>query len=208
MRGELLLATKNRNKKVELQGLLYGLDIDIITLEEIPSLGEIKEDGESFVENAIKKAVYTAKASGKVSLADDSGLVVDALGGKPGIYSARFAGEPANDEENNRKLLTLMETVGERQRTARFICVIALSDPEGNVETVEGRCEGRIAFSAKGREGFGYDPLFIPQGYLQSFAELSAETKNLISHRGKALQLARPIIEAMFRNRILVESKE
>ncbi len=198
MTRELLLATRNRKKKLELQEILHELDLNIITLEEIPSLAEVEEDGNSFAENAIKKAVLTAKASGKICLADDSGLVVDALGGQPGIYSARFAGESASDEENNQKLLKLMEMIEEDKRTARFVCIIALSDAQGNVETVEGRCEGRIALAPMGKGGFGYDPLFIPQGYTQSFAELASATKNLISHRGKALEQARPLIERLF----------
>ncbi|WP_061214139.1 XTP/dITP diphosphatase [Syntrophomonas wolfei] len=198
MPRELLLATRNRKKKLELQEILRELDLNIITLEELPSLAEVEEDGNSFAENAIKKAVFTARASGKVCLADDSGLVVDALGGQPGIYSARFAGESAGDEENNQKLLKLMEMIEEDQRTARFVCVIALSDAQGNVQTVEGRCEGKIALVPAGKGGFGYDPLFIPRGYTQSFALLPSATKNLISHRGKALEQARPLIERLF----------
>ncbi|MDD2510673.1 MAG: XTP/dITP diphosphatase [Syntrophomonas sp.] len=199
MPRELLLATRNHKKKLELQEILHDLNLSIITLEELPPMAEVEEDGNTFAENAIKKAVFTAMASGRVCLADDSGLVVDALGGQPGIYSARFAGELANDEENNQKLLKLMETIEEDKRTARFVCVIALSDAQGNVETVEGRCEGRIALAPVGKGGFGYDPLFIPQGDTQSFAELPPPTKNLISHRGKALRQARPLIERLFR---------
>lgn len=199
MPGELLLATRNHKKKTEMQEILQGLDLSILTLEELPFFSEVEEDGKTFAENAIKKAVYTAKATKKACLADDSGLVVDVLGGKPGIYSARFAGESANDDENNRKLLKLMENVEEAQRTARFVCIIAISDIQGNVETIEGICEGRIALKAAGIEGFGYDPLFIPQGYTQSFAELPSATKNRISHRGKALKQARPLIGRLFR---------
>lgn len=199
MPGELLLATRNHKKKIEMQEILQGLDLSILTLEELPFFPEVEEDGKTFAENAIKKAVYTAKAAKRACLADDSGLVVDVLGGKPGIYSARFAGESANDDENNRKLLKLMENVEEAQRTARFVCIIAISDIQGNVETIEGVCEGRIALKAAGKEGFGYDPLFIPQGYTQSFAELPSATKNRISHRGKALKQARPLIGRLFR---------
>lgn len=198
MDRKLLLATRNQKKKKELQQILNNLDIQIITLDELPDLPEIIEDGATFAQNAIKKAVSTAIASGLPCLADDSGLVVDALGGQPGIYSARFAGEDANDNENNQKLLKMMADVKTEKRTARFVCVIAVSDALGEVKTVEGSCAGRIAFEPSGEGGFGYDPLFIPDAYPCSFAELSAEQKNLISHRGKALIKAQAIIRELF----------
>jgi XTP/dITP diphosphohydrolase len=137
-------------------------------------------------------------AAGILSLADDSGLEVDALQGKPGVYSARFAGEHATDEENNAKLLKLMESVPDEKRTARFVSVIAICDPQGHVETVRGECKGTIARIPAGNGGFGYDPLFIPQGYEQTYAQLSAEEKNRISHRGVALAKAVPVLKAYF----------
>ncbi len=199
MARKLLLATRNQKKKKELQQILNDLDIQIITLDEVPALPEVIEDGETFSQNAIKKAVETAVASGLPCLADDSGLVVDALNGQPGIYSARFAGEAADDLQNNQKLLKLMADVEPEKRTARFVCVIALSDAAGKVKTVEGSCEGNIAFEPSGSGGFGYDPLFVPDAFTCTFAELSPEQKNRISHRGKALEKARPLILELFR---------
>ncbi|MEN6461012.1 MAG: XTP/dITP diphosphatase [Syntrophomonas sp.] len=198
MLNKLLLATRNNNKKQELQELLSDLKIEIVTLDDIEPLPEVEEDGVTFEENAIKKASVNASLSGLVTLADDSGLVVDALDGKPGVYSARFAGERANDEKNNQKLLMLLKDVQEAQRTARFKCVIAVCAPGGKTATVEGSCEGRIAMEPSGHAGFGYDPLFIPRNGEKSFAMLSAEEKNRISHRGKALQKAIPVIADFF----------
>jgi len=198
MSQEILLATRNQNKKEELQQMLNDLDIRVLTLEDIDSLPEVEEDGQSFEENAVKKSVVIASSSGLVCLADDSGLVVDALDGQPGIYSARFAGDDADDQKNNKKLLKLMCDIPEERRTARFICAIAISDSKGNIEIVKGSCEGRIAFEPFGKDGFGYDPLFIPRGFSKTFAELNPEEKNRISHRGRALQQARPLIKKFF----------
>lgn len=146
------------------------------------------EDGESFEANAIKKAATLARFSGLWTLADDSGLEVDALDKAPGVYSARFAGEPTDDAANNRKVLALMEGVVTRQ--ARFRCAIALSDPLGVARTVSGTCEGRLLVAPQGVGGFGYDPLFVPDGYTCTFAELPGDVKNRISHRACALQAA------------------
>lgn len=195
MKKKLLLATHNRHKVKELQDMLRDLKVEVISLEDIPPLPLVEEDGLTFKENAIKKAVLTARASGFISLADDSGLVVDALAGQPGVYSARFAGPEASDQENNAKLLQLMKDIPDHQRTARFTCVMAVSDPQGKVETVAAHCEGSITREPSGNQGFGYDPLFIPEGYGISFAQLSPDEKNRISHRGKALQAARPILK-------------
>mgnify|MGYP001019374294 CR=1 FL=1 len=188
MQNTLLLATRNQHKQRELEELLNPLGIKVKSLADIPDCPEIEEDGQSFEENAIKKARLTAIYTGMTTLADDSGLEVEALGGQPGVYSARFAGEPGNDEANNRKLLRLMQDIPADQRQARFVCVVAISDPDGTTRTVSGVCEGQIAFEPRGTGGFGYDPLFIPTGYTRSFAELTAEEKNRISHRAKALQ--------------------
>ncbi|SHG80431.1 XTP/dITP diphosphohydrolase [Thermosyntropha lipolytica DSM 11003] len=192
------MATRNQKKKKELQEILSDLDVQVITLEEIEKeVPEIEEDGTTFEANAVKKASITAALTGYICLADDSGLVVDALDGKPGVYSARFAGEGATDEQNNRKLLQLLKGIPEERRTARFVCVIAICTPEGETFTVRGECEGRIAFYPRGEKGFGYDPLFIPCGYQVTFAELSGEEKSRISHRGKALLQAVPIIKEL-----------
>jgi XTP/dITP diphosphohydrolase len=191
---EILLATRNQKKKLELQELLDNPGIRILTLEDIDHIPEIIEDGCTFEENAVKKARETAALSGYTCLADDSGLVVDALEGKPGIYSARFAGPEASDHENNEKLLDLLKDIEVGNRTARFICFIAISTPGGEVESVYGTCEGRIALAPRGKGGFGYDPLFIPAGYEESFGELPASIKNAISHRAQALKKCQPIL--------------
>ena len=198
MHKVLLLATRNQGKKAEMQQMLQGLLLDIINLEDIEMLPEILEDGTSFAENAIKKAQQTAALSGYICLADDSGLEVDALNGNPGIYSARFAGEDADDNKNNEKLLYLLKEVEMEKRTARFVCAVAISDPAGNTRVVSGKCEGKIGLELKGTGGFGYDPLFVPSGSHKSFAQLTAEEKNSISHRAHALQKAREIIGEFF----------
>lgn len=197
MSKKLLLATRNTHKQLELKEILSGLDIEVITLDEVLPLPEVEEDGETLVANAIKKAKTIALLSGHLTLADDSGLMVDILDGQPGVYSARFAGEDADDARNNEKLLRVLRGIEESLRTARFKCVIAICTPEGKTETVEGTCEGKIALEPTGEGGFGYDPLFIPAGFTRSFAELSADEKNNMSHRGQALQKARPIIEKL-----------
>ncbi len=197
MTRKLLLATRNQHKKRELQTMLADLNIQVMSLDEVPELPEVEEDGHSFAANAAKKARVTAAASGLACLADDSGLVVDALNGQPGIYSARFAGPQADDRANNRKLLQMMEGIPEGQRTAHFVCSVALVDSTGSVSTVEGSCPGRIIWQPQGEGGFGYDPLFVPEGYSMTFAQIPPEEKNRISHRARALALARPVIEQL-----------
>lgn len=194
MNKTLLLATRNQGKKQEMQMILEDMLLQIITLEDIEALPEVIEDGLTFAENARKKARQIALASGYITLADDSGLVVDALGGKPGIYSARFAGAGSDDHKNNEKLLSMLQDVETEQRTARFVCAIAISEPTGAASVVTGECEGVISKEGKGSGGFGYDPLFIPLGYNKSFAELTPEEKNAISHRAKALKKARELL--------------
>lgn len=197
MKKKLLIATRNKHKKQEIQQIIDGYNIELLGLDDVKEIPEIIEDGQTFKENALKKALVTAKLTGITTLADDSGLAVDALDGQPGVYSARFSGEDADDDKNNHKLLQMMEGLEQDQRNARFICVIAVAAPEGYTQTVEGRCEGKIATVPEGEQGFGYDPLFIPNGFQKSFASLGAEIKNQISHRGKALQAVRPILEKM-----------
>lgn len=195
MATKLLLASRNQHKLEELQQMLQGLDIEVLSLDDVRDMPSVEEDGDTFVANASKKARLTAMHTGYVSLADDSGLVVDALGGQPGVYSARFAGEDADDLKNNQKLLQMMSQLKGDKRRARFVCVIAISHPDGNVQTVEGKCEGVIGSVERGTGGFGYDPLFIPDGCSQTFAELSSEEKNRISHRGQALLKAKTLLE-------------
>ncbi|HEX3012058.1 MAG TPA: XTP/dITP diphosphatase [Syntrophomonadaceae bacterium] len=196
--NKILLSTRNLHKRLELEEILADLDVQILTLDEAGIDLVVEEDGNTFAENALKKAITIARVSDYVTLGDDSGLAVDALNGAPGIYSARFAGEHATDRDNNFKLLQMLENIPEPLRTARFVCTIAVCTPQGKSSVVEGTCEGRIGFTPRGEGGFGYDPLFIPVGYDQSFAELGGNIKNKISHRGKALNQARKVIENLF----------
>ncbi len=185
---KLLVATHNSHKLDEILAILARPGLVLVSMRDIPDLPEVEEDGATFDANARKKAVTLARATGLWALGDDSGLEVAALGGEPGVYSARYAGEPVNYSANNTKLLTRLS--GQTDRRARFRCVLALADPAGNCRTVEGRCEGRIAEAPRGANGFGYDPLFIPDGYRGTFAELAPEVKNRISHRAVALREA------------------
>jgi len=197
MKKKLLIASRNQKKKKELQQILSDLNFELLTLDDLPPLPEVEEDGMTFAENARKKAVTVARQTGLLTLADDSGLSVDALQGAPGVFSARYSGPGANDEKNNQKLLLALEDIPDTDRTARFVCVIALASPDGQVQTVEGSCEGRIDHILKGSAGFGYDPLFIPEGFEMSFAQLEPSIKNTISHRGKALELIKPVLESI-----------
>ena len=188
----LFLATGNPNKRREIEALVRPLGIAVVTLSDVGDIGEVIEDGDTFEANACKKALYGAAKTGLWCLADDSGLEVDALDGAPGVYSARYAGEDADDEANNRKLLDALKDVPDEKRTARFKCVIALAAPEGEggarvVFTTEGAVEGRILREERGANGFGYDPLFFHPPSGVAFAELSMEEKSKVSHRGKAL---------------------
>lgn len=186
---EMVLATRNAGKAAELQALLrarYGTEITLLTLSEIGFEGDIEETGQTFAENALLKARTAAAAYGKIGLGDDSGLVVPALGGAPGIYSARYAGEHGNDEKNNAMLLQNLS--GKTDRRAFFECVLACALPNGENFTVSGRCEGVILESPRGRNGFGYDPLFYVPGLGKTLAEMSGEEKNAISHRGAAVR--------------------
>ncbi len=195
-RSEVIVATRNRGKMREVREALRGLDLRIHALSDFSDVPEIEENGKTFVENALKKARCYSKYFGKVTLADDSGLEVDSLKGMPGIYSARYAGEKASGQENNRKLLREMEGVPISKRGARFRCVIAVVSPDGREVLAEGSCKGRIGFGEKGRRGFGYDPLFVLPNHGKTMAELSLEEKNKVSHRGKALKKIRKIIQS------------
>jgi XTP/dITP diphosphohydrolase len=164
--------------------------VEALGLDELGQLPEIIEDGLTFEENALKKARIVALATGCLTLADDSGLVVEALDGAPGVRSARFAGEQAGDDENNSKLLTLMQNLPPEQRTAAFCCAMVLYRPDGWLRTFHGRLSGRITEEPHGTEGFGYDPLFLVPEYSKTLAELPLDCKNRISHRGQALRQA------------------
>lgn len=194
---KLVLATHNQGKVKELAEMLQPLGFEVVSVAAYPGFEEVEEDRDTFQANAIKKAVAAAEYTGELSLADDSGLEVDALQGAPGVHSARFAGEPKDDAANNRKLLQLLEKVPEAQRTARFRCVIAIAEPNGQVHTADGACEGVILKEQQGQGGFGYDPLFLVPMYNQTFAEIDLNKKNAISHRGKALQKAMEILHRL-----------
>ena len=190
--SQLILATGNQGKLRELQALLAGSNIEIATLRDFPELIMPEETGRTFTENARLKAQAVVAATGGWALSDDSGLVVKALNGAPGIYSARFAGIQADDSENNQKLLLEMADIPDYQRRAAFVCVMVLADPTGTEYVFSGRCEGRIAQQAYGTKGFGYDPVFLPApDYNVSMAQLTPAEKSAISHRGKALRKLR-----------------
>ncbi len=185
---KLLLATSNRKKIEEFRAMFEDLGMEVLSLADFPGLALPPEDGKTFAENALLKARHAAAAAGIPALADDSGLAADALGGAPGVFSARYAGEGATDEENVQKLLDEMRDVKEEARTARFVCVLAYVEPGGIEKTFTGTLEGRIAERPAGRGGFGYDPVFFIPEKGAAAAELSMEEKNAISHRGRALR--------------------
>ncbi len=191
---ELIVATRNKGKVREIRKALEGLGLKIYALYDFSNVPEIEEDGKSFIENALKKARFYSKYFGKLTIADDSGLEVDRLKGLPGIYSARYAGEGASNRENNQKLLSELKGVQLSKRGARFKCAIAMVSQDGREAVAEGSCKGRIGFKEVGKNGFGYDPLFILPQYGRTMAQLTLEEKNRISHRGKALKNLRKII--------------
>jgi len=181
----LVLATRNEGKISEFKELLSNFSVEIKSLKDFGPIPEVEEDGITFEDNAYKKAAFTAKVLGLPTLADDSGLMVKALGDKPGVYSARYAGENATDEGNNLKLLNAMEDLEERE--ASFMCIIAIAVPRGPALIYEGTCDGTIAKNSKGKHGFGYDPLFYYPPLKKTFAQMTSGEKNSISHRGKAM---------------------
>jgi len=181
----VVLATRNSGKIAEFKTLFSGFPVQIKSLNDFGPIPEAVEDGKTFEDNAYKKAHFTARVLGFPALADDSGLVVEALGGQPGVFSARYAGEGAGDEANIRKLLKAMGGVTDRR--AAFECVIAIAVPRGPALLYSGRCEGEIARDPRGKNGFGYDPVFFYPALGKSFAEMSQEEKNRVSHRGKAM---------------------
>jgi XTP/dITP diphosphohydrolase len=196
---QLLVATRNRHKLKELREILAELNLDLLSSADVPGLHEIVEDAATLRDNAIKKAVETARFAKKLTLADDTGLEVVALNGEPGVRSARFAGEKVSYHENNKKLLKLMGGLPMEKRAASFRCVVAIADENGLVDAVEGVCNGVIVPEERGGGGFGYDPLFIPDGQVKTFAEISPDVKNRISHRAKALQKAWAVLSRYLR---------
>jgi XTP/dITP diphosphohydrolase len=187
----LLVATNNPGKIREYDDLLAGLRLDLCGLAEVGLDTDVEETGQTFAENALLKALAYGRASRLLTLADDSGLEVVALGGAPGVYSARYAGKGASDADRYRKLLAALEGVPWEKRAARFRCVIALAWPDGRVETFEGQCDGVIAFEPRGTNGFGFDPVFYMPEHGCTMAELPTEVKNRVSHRARAAALAR-----------------
>lgn len=188
---QLLVATTNPGKFAEFEAYLTQLPLEVLSLKSLERYPKVNEDGATFEENALKKARTLAEFSGLLTLADDSGLEVDALNGAPGIYSARYSGAEGNDAKNNEKLLHELRQVAEEKRAARFVCALALCDPRGGDMkswTVRQSCEGRIAFEVKGANGFGYDPLFFYPPLGKTFGEIDRATKATVSHRGKALK--------------------
>ncbi|MDI3534105.1 MAG: XTP/dITP diphosphohydrolase [Thermosediminibacterales bacterium] len=185
--NKIVIASRNKGKIKEIKSILSELPLLVKSIDDFKGLPEVKEDGDTFKQNAVKKAKTIMEILDLPVLADDSGLEVDYIGGLPGVRSARFAGENATDEQNNKKLLKLLEGVSFNERTARFVCVMALALPQGSIFTTTGSCEGYIATEPKGKHGFGYDPLFFIPEYNATMAELGDDLKNRISHRAKAL---------------------
>ncbi len=192
MSTTLLIGTLNNGKVLEYRQLLSDYPFQLRTLNEFPSLQEVDETGDSFEENAILKARAGAAGTGLLTLADDSGLEIKALGGVPGIYSARYSGTEASYPERMARLLAELERNGDKSRRARFVCVIAISEPNTDHTAIfEGICDGSIALEPRGMNGFGYDPIFIPDGFSETFGELSEAIKQTISHRARAVAVAR-----------------
>ncbi|MFA4843228.1 MAG: RdgB/HAM1 family non-canonical purine NTP pyrophosphatase [Candidatus Omnitrophota bacterium] len=192
---ELIIATKNKKKLKEIRDILKIPALRITSLADYPRSPRIVENGRSFVENAIKKAVKIAHFSGKLTLGEDSGLCVDALGGCPGVYSSRFSGKGKSDPKNNQKVLKLLVDLPLGKRKAHYVCAVALADKQGLVGLAGGRCSGLIGLEPRGHFGFGYDPIFVIPKYKKTFAQLGPRIKHKMSHRFRALEKAKKIIQ-------------
>ncbi|MEZ6064221.1 MAG: RdgB/HAM1 family non-canonical purine NTP pyrophosphatase [Planctomycetaceae bacterium] len=191
----LVLASRNAKKLAELRDLLQELGIDVRSVGDFPAVPEVEEDGDTFAANAAKKATEVARRLGEWAMGEDSGLMVDALGGAPGVYSARYSGPGASDESNNAKLIAELGDVPAARRGAQYVCHIAISDPSGRVRlTIERTCRGRIIAEPRGTSGFGYDPYFLIREYHRTFAELGQNVKRAISHRGRAMGALMPAL--------------
>ena len=198
MADRMVIATANRGKLAEVVRIL-GAGYELLTLADFEGITMPEEDGETFADNAAIKAIAVARQAGLPALADDSGLAVDSLGGRPGVYSARFGSPSAKDDiERYRLLLSMMEAVPDGLRSARFVSAVALASPSGLVSVAEGKCEGAIIHEPRGDNGFGYDPIFVPEGMDRTYAELSAGEKDAISHRRRALEALLPALESFF----------
>ena len=200
MSHKLVLATRNQGKITEFRRILDELapgQIELIGVDQFPDLVDVDETGSTFEENSLLKSRYTCDATGLHAIADDSGLCVDVLNGDPGIFSARWAGIHGNDQANIEKLLEQLKDVPDNNRTAHFTCVASLVMPDGRVQVAEGRFEGHILHAPVGENGFGYDPIFQPLGLSISSAQMSAQEKDLVSHRGKSLRAIAPHVNQM-----------
>ncbi len=191
---EVVIATRNPGKLREIEAILSPLHLNLLSLRDFPDLPEVEEDGATFAENAGKKARAIARLTGRPSIADDSGLAVDALGGQPGVLSARYAGGNATDRERYQKLLDEMTEIPEGKRQATFVCTLAVAFPKGKMQIVEGECRGWITLAPRGKHGFGYDPIFFVPEFGKTMAELEPEVKNRISHRARALEKLKLIL--------------
>lgn len=194
MAYEFVIATRNEKKLEEIKRILEWIPVKLYTLKDFPACPEVEEDADTFEGNAVKKAVTVAAFTKKPVIADDSGLEVYALNGAPGVFSARYSGEGADDRKNLEKLLFEMEGVEDGKRGARFVCCIALAFPDGRIEVFEGHVEGRIGRQSSGVSGFGYDPLFLPEDHTITFAGMGAVEKDKMSHRGRALKKLREFL--------------
>jgi XTP/dITP diphosphohydrolase len=191
---EIVVATRNLGKLKELAAILASPSARFLSLKEFPKIPEIVEDGKTFSENALLKAKTVARLTGRVAVADDSGLTVDALGGRPGIFSSRYAGEHASDEDRYRKLLKEMESIPEGKRGGAFVCAAAVASPSGIADVVEAEWRGAITFAPRGANGFGYDPVFFIPGENKTVAELTPDLKNRISHRAHAFEMLKRVL--------------
>lgn len=198
MAAVLVIGSRNRKKRLEIEEILGDLGLDLRDLTAWPEAPEVIEDGATFVANARKKAVELARHLGQWVLGEDSGLVVPGLNGRPGVYSARYAGKQGDDAANNTRLLAELAPLPDDRRAAYYVCTAALADPQGEVRAVvEGRCHGVIIAELRGSGGFGYDPLFLIPEYHRTFGELSARVKHALSHRARALAQLRPILRSL-----------
>ncbi len=196
---ELLIATRNKGKVREIKDLLKDFKLKITSLDDYPDMPQIEEDGKTFEANAIKKAVTIAMYTKKLTLGEDSGLEVRALGNRPGVYSARFSGPNATDKKNNAKLLRELKSISLKNRQARYRCCAALADGNKIIEVVSGSCPGLITTRSKGKNGFGYDPLFLIPRYNKTFGELPLDVKSKMSHRSRALSKVKKILKEYLR---------
>jgi XTP/dITP diphosphohydrolase len=197
----IVLASRNRKKLREMAGQMAAYHVQLLLAADLPDVPDIEESGKTFAENAALKAAGVARATGQWALGDDSGLEVDALNGAPGVYSARYAGEDATDQDNNQKLLAQIAGVPDDKRTARFVCHLAIADPAGEIRLeVSGACNGRIVHKDRGSGGFGYDPLFLIPEYHLTFGQLPSTVKSVLSHRARAFQRLLPRLPELLKD--------